>query len=415
MDGIEPGHLDRGVDGRRAAEARAVLVGVGSVGRLAAADAVDVGEAADRPAVVGERSLRRVDQLLELGQRDDAVDAVAELADRRLVGVEAGRDDDRTDRDLDRAGSRVADPDAHPVVAEAAGLGDDLGSGQHRDRRPSLDLGDERRDQLPAVLLVREHRAEAADPATELELPLDDRDAQADVGQSDRRPQPGDPAADHQRVGQRLDDHRDQRRREPCPVDAGADERGRLVGRGRLVVGMHPRALLADVDLRVLVRVEPGAGRHAPERVGVELGRARGHDEPVELLLLDVMGHVLLGGVRAGEHGRLRDDDIAGVADVRDHAFDIDVVGDVAAAVADVDTDAACAWVPVSMSVPGSVGIGCSVMPAPSRSRVPTSHARGGPRPGRPPRRRGGSSRRCPWRRRRRRPRIPRGCWSGPG
>src|SRR5512147_545764 len=73
----------------------------------------------------------------------------------------------------------------------------------------------------------------------------------------------------------------------------------------------------------------------------MELRRAGGHDQAVETLRLDVADHVLLGGVRAGEHGGLRDDDVAGVADVRDHAHDVDIVGDVAAAVADIDADPA--------------------------------------------------------------------------
>ena len=55
-------------------------------------------------------------------------------------------------------------------------------------------------DQLAAVPVVREHRAEAADPAAELELALDQEDPEADVGEADRGPEAGDPAADHQRL-----------------------------------------------------------------------------------------------------------------------------------------------------------------------------------------------------------------------
>ena len=75
------------------------------------------------------------------------------------------------------------------------------------------------------------------------------------------------------------------------------------------VVGVDPRALLADVDLGVLVGVEPGPLGDAAEGVHVELRRARGDHEAVELLLLDVALHVLLGRVGAGEHHLARDDD----------------------------------------------------------------------------------------------------------
>ena len=95
-----------------------------------------------------------------------------------------------------------------------------------------------------------------------------------------------------------------ERRGEPGPGDPGPDEAEGLVGRGVLVVAVDPRALLADVDLGVLVRVHAGPGGHAPERVGVELRRAGGHDEAVEAVLLDVLGDLLLAGLGAGEHRR---------------------------------------------------------------------------------------------------------------
>ena len=60
---------------------------------------------------------------------------------------------------------------------------------------------------------------------------------------------------------------------------------------------------------------------------------------PSSSLLLDVADDLLLGRVRAGEHGRARDVDPGLVLDGVDHPLDVDVVGDVAAAVADVDAD----------------------------------------------------------------------------
>ena len=107
------------------------------------------------------------------------------------------------------------------------------------------------------------------------------------------------------------------------------------------VVAVDPRALLADVDLRVLVGVHAGPGRHAPERVRVELRRARGDDEAVEAELLDVLDDLLLAGLGAGEHRRAGDHDGLLAQRLRGDPLHVDVVGDVAAAMADVDADLA--------------------------------------------------------------------------
>jgi len=92
------------------------------------------------------------------------------------------------------------------------------------------------------------------------------------------------------------------------------------LGRGALVVvGVGPRALLADVGLVVLVGVEAGPLRYAAECHDVELGRAGGDDEAVEVLRHDVGFHLGLAGVGAGEDGRLCDDDPRLVLDGVDH------------------------------------------------------------------------------------------------
>ncbi len=183
-----------------------------------------------------------------------------------------------------------ADPDVHDVVAEATGPGNDLRSREDRDGRPSLHLGHQACDQLPPVLAVRVHLAESPDPAAQCRLTLDEGDREADVGQADGGPQARDPAADDQRSGRRLDHDRLERRGQPCVGDPGADQAQGLVGRRRFVVRVHPRALFADVDLGVLVGIHARTGCHAPERVGVELRRAGGHDEAVEAEPLDVLG-----------------------------------------------------------------------------------------------------------------------------
>ncbi len=125
--------------------------------------------------------------------------------------------------------------------------------------------------------------------------------------------------------------------------DPGPHQLDRLARGALVVVGVRPRALLADIHLRVLVGIEPGSLRHLAEGLCVQLGRAGGHDHPVQLVILDVRHDLLLGRVRAREHGRAGDLDPGLVLDGLDHPLDIDVVGDVAAAVADIDADPALA------------------------------------------------------------------------
>ena len=57
------------------------------------------------------------------------------------------------------------------------------------------------------------------------------------------------------------------------------------------------------------------------------------------MLLLDVALHVSLPGIGAGEHHLASDHDPRLALGGRDDLVDVDVVGDVAAAVADVDAD----------------------------------------------------------------------------
>ncbi len=356
----------------------------------------------------GQRPRRAVEQLLELGQREDPVDAVAQLADLRLVGVEAGGHHDRADEDLDGARARPAHAHVHDVVAEAAGLGHHLGPREDRDRRASLDLGHQRGDQLTAVLAVRVHLPEPADPAAQRLLALHEDDLEADVGQADRGPQAGDPAADDQRPGRRLDHDRLERRGEPGPGDPGPDEAEGLVGGRVLVVAVDPRALLADVDLGVLVGVHAGPGRHAPERVGVKLRRAGGHDQAVEAERLDVLGDLLLARLGAGEHGRPGDHHGLLAERLRGDPLHVDVVGDVAAAMADVDADLAPGGRPTVRLDEASSWRGASLMPAPPPSRGGT--VRGGPTPVPRWRPRARSIRRCPWPPRRPRRRRRPGC-----
>src|SRR5664280_1286924 len=83
--------------------------------------------------------------------------------------------------------------------------------------------------------------------------------------------------------------------------------------------------------------------RHLAEGRRVQSGRARGDDHAVERVLADVVDDLLLGRIRAGEHRSPGHADSGLALDGVDHLRDVDVVGDVPAAVADVDADLALA------------------------------------------------------------------------
>ena len=168
-------------------------------------------------------------------------------------------------------------------------------------------------------------------------------DRQADIGQSQGGPQAGDaPAYDHRRRDG-VHHYGVEGFGEARAGDTGAHQSRRLLGGSRVIVGVRPRALLADVHLRVLIGIEAGALGDLAEGEGMQLGRARSHDDAVELLLLDVVHDLLLGGVGAGEHGRAGHDHARFVRHGGDDVVHLDMVGDVASALADIDPDPALA------------------------------------------------------------------------
>ncbi len=194
-------------------------------------------------------------------------------------------------------------------------------------------------DQLGAVATVGVHLPEAGDPAAELGFFLDEEDRQPDLGQTEGRPQAGDAAADDEALRRRLDDDRLERLGQARAIDAGAHQADRLLGRSDVVVGVRPGALLADVDLGVLEGVHAGALGDVTEGIGVQLRRTGRHHETVEALFLGVGHDLALGGVGAGEHRRLGDRHALLLLDGGHDLVDVDVVADVAAALAHVHAD----------------------------------------------------------------------------
>ena len=72
----------------------------------------------------------------------------------------------------------------------------------------------------------------------------------------------------------------------------------------------------------------------------MEAGGAGGHDHPIDLAAFDVLLDKLLARVRTHEHIGVRHNDTRDFLDLLGDPTHVHVVGDVAAAVADIDTDA---------------------------------------------------------------------------
>ena len=106
---------------------------------------------------------------------------------------------------------------------------------------------------------------------------------------------------------------------------------------------VHPGDVLADVDHLEEEGVQARLRRRVAERVLVQERRAGRHDDPVELVLADVLLDQLLAGVGAHVLVVARDDDARERARrTRPPPCTSTVPGDVGAAVADVEADPEC-------------------------------------------------------------------------
>ena len=147
-------------------------------------------------------------------------------------------------------------------------------------------------------------------------------------------------------------------------------------------VRMRPARLFADVRGQEEVRVQAAADDGPAEGRLVELRGAGRDDDPVEPQVLDVVDDGLLALVGAHEHDVARDRDaVQAAASLRD-PVDVDDVGDVAAAVADVDAD------PLAGRGPGrwlTLALRCCPVGGSVWSAM--VHLRQGPRPWPAPRR----------------------------
>ncbi len=176
--------------------------------------------------------------------------------------------------------------------------------------------------------------------AAQLGLALHQVDVVTLLGERQRGGDPGRSPAEDQ--GRRLDLHLlpEQRLERGDAGDRHADELPRLDRGQEAVVGVDPRALIADVGHRQQVFVEAGLPQAVLEKWTVGEWRAGGDDDPVQVVFgdapLDGGGAVL----RAGVQQVVGVDDPRQAGGVGGDRFDIDEAGDVRSAVADEDAHA---------------------------------------------------------------------------
>jgi hypothetical protein len=103
---------------------------------------------------------------------------------------------------------------------------------------------------------------------------LDEVDLEAGIGQLEGGADAGDAAAHDERGGVDVDRHRRERLVAANPLHAAGQD-GLGLDRGRGLVRVDPRVLLADRDQLAQVRVQPGAGGGLAEGVLVEVRASR--------------------------------------------------------------------------------------------------------------------------------------------
>jgi hypothetical protein len=183
------------------------------------------------------------------------------------------------------------------------------------------------------------HVPELSHAAAEERPILDERDLHAAVAQIARRHQARDTAADDQRGRVDRDATLVERHQVAGAVDGRPHESRGFRG-GRLLVLDHPGHVLADIHVLEEVLVEAAALDRATERELVERRRTGRHHDAGQPVLPDLLLDEGLTRVRAVEHVRRREDDVRHAGDLLGHPLDVHGVGDVAAALADEDTDA---------------------------------------------------------------------------
>ena len=323
-----------GVEGRRAADPRAVLVQMAvfvfrvDAGDLTAAHAVNHGHGAHRAAVDGQhvsRGMRLGHLPDQIRQGDDGgkiAEAVFSLA--RPVGAKPGGQNDGAGFHDEIAGLVSAGagrlhagegdvtrfcggldgglPAAHGEleIADITLESHHFGVGEHRDVPVIQDAFHQLTHKVDGQVAGGSDAVESGQLAAQKGRFFDQGDRDAAIGQVAGRAEPGGPGADDGGVAQGRHPDRCQGFELPGFGGGRRHQNGGLVG-GCLAV-VDPAYLFADVGVLIDEGIGAGTLDGTAERFFMEARGAGGHHHPVHGAALQVFGDHFLARVGAHEH-----------------------------------------------------------------------------------------------------------------
>ena len=258
---------------------------------------------------------------------DDGADGRAVIADLALLGI-----------DVLRLGVNF-----HLEVAHEARDRGDLARRHQRDLRVLRDLHHLRRQDALRAVERREGLRQLDHVAADARQLLDKHDFKAGIGEIERALNARDAAADDHHLARDGKAERGQGLVSARALNRRARDLDRFLGALFLIL-VHPGALFANVRDFQLERVQAAQRRGVAEGLLVEVRRAAGDDDAIELVLLDGVDDRLLPGVGTHVDVVVREDHALVMGQLRSHPLDIHGRRDVGPAMANEYSGAPCQW-----------------------------------------------------------------------
>ncbi len=225
-----------------------------------------------------------------------------------FVGRESCRDNDRAH--VEGKILRALQTNRHHEIADVTCLRRQFGIGIENDVLVAPNLLEQVCDDLGAMLMVGAHPTDLRGPSARLALALDDKDRQSHSSERECGAHAGHAGADHQNAFLGFDPDGGEGVCQSRLGHSGAHKVDAFRRGAGFVALVHPGALLAEIAVNVLVGIQTGAFRHGAEGEHVKFRRTRGDDEAVQFLFPDLVDHLLLRRIRAGEQMCPRDLDV---------------------------------------------------------------------------------------------------------
>ena len=189
--------------------------------------------------------------------------------------------------------------DHHPVVAQVAAHFGDGAVGEHRDAGVKRHRGHHGVDEADAALALGKGLVQPVGHASQHRGALHQGDGNPGVGDVQGGPQARRAPADHQGGPGQGHLALGQGDRIPHLGQPHADQLQGLHQRCFRFLGVHPGAVLPDVDDFQEIGIDAVFGQQAPKGGLVELGGAGRHHHPVQSELFDILGYIPLARLGA--------------------------------------------------------------------------------------------------------------------